>query len=226
MAQSVRQSECALPTEIKSPHNEAMNLKDHPMVIVVPVLVACTGLAWTIGYNMSESRVKLLESQVATQRMASDLQLPQLLTDLREASKQLGMQLESSQRVAALQKQADEAIAHGAALEREISTEKERSGAIQARLAEAESVVKSFYSEREEFKLQEHHTKALLGDQLSVGLLSVYHDHVTVLYDNKEETIKIGAELTAVRQGKSCRLRLNETSTYPSDATFTFLVSK
>lgn len=56
-----------------------MSIRDHPAVVVIPIVVAVAGLFFTIGYNMRGDRIAALETQIKTLELAQGLRLPQLL---------------------------------------------------------------------------------------------------------------------------------------------------
>jgi hypothetical protein len=208
-----------------------MNLKDHPIIVavtlvftVISLVIAAAAAAWKSGIDTSENRVKALEAQINVHELSDKLHLPELLNDLREASKQLGASLESTREIAALRKEVDEAKNREENLNQQFKLLQEEKAQIQSKLQESQKIVKSLYVEVQTFSLKENSTQSLLGYEIAVGLQSVLLGNVIVFFDQKQVTMQAGQELTATRMGKTCILRLD--STHFDSADFTFIVKQ
>ena len=202
-----------------------MSLKDHPTIIVIPVVLAAAGFAWTVGYNTSDNRVKTLEAQIATSDMSNRLKLPQLLADISEASKQLGHGLEASRQVATLQKEIEDTKSREQQLQQRLTSIEQEKIQIESKLRQSEKIVQSIYADVMTFSLENYTTQDLLGYDLAVGVSSIGVGDVTVTFDNKKVTLVPGGEVTATKRGKTCTLRLKSVN-YPKTAEFRFFVTQ
>jgi hypothetical protein len=179
-----------------------MNLKDHPIIVaitlvltVISIIIAAAAAGWKSGFDTSENRVKGLEAQINAHELGDKLHLPELLDDLRAASKQLGVSLESTRQVAVLRKEIEEAKNREENLNQELKSLQAEKSQIESELQEKQKIVKSLYDDVENFSLQESSTQSLLGYELAVGLTSVGMTNAMVTFDNKSATMAPGEEL-------------------------------
>jgi hypothetical protein len=203
-----------------------MNLKDHPSVIVITVVLAAAAFAWKVGYDTCETRVKTLEAQIAARDLSDKLQLPKLLSDISTASKQLGDGLETSRQVAALQMEIEEIKGREQQLKQQLKAAQDEKIQIESKLRQSEKIVQSLYSKVATFSVHEHSAKDLLGYDLAVGVRDVGVRTVNVTFGNQKATLDPGDELTATQRGKTCTLRLQRVNFDQKSADFTFFVKQ
>ena len=164
-----------------------MSLKRTPTIIVLPIFVAVATLTWKMGYDSSENRVKTLEARGGALNIFKDLQLPTLLADLRQASKQLGDGLESSRRVTTLQEELEATRGREQQLKQQLTAVQAEKLQTESKLRKSEEILNSLYPHVASFTLQTNESQDLLGYDLAVGLVSVLSETVEVTFDNREE---------------------------------------
>ena len=144
-----------------------MSLKDHPAVVVIPIVVAVAGLFFTIGYNMRGDRIAALETQVKTLELAQGLKLPQLLASLRSAAEETRNNLATVNELKLAKKSVSE-------LRRTLDTSQQENSRLKKELEAKQKLLASIAVAAESFTLLEGKARNLAGYGVIVGLVDVH----------------------------------------------------
>lgn len=196
-----------------------MSLKDHPAVVVIPIVVAVAGLFFTIGYNMRGDRIAALETQVKTLQLAQELKLPQLLASLRSAAEETRNNLATVNELKLAKKSVSE-------LKRALGTSQQENSRLKGELEAKQKLLASIAVAAESFTLQEGKARNLAGYGVVVGLIDVHpiYKQATVMVNSEKLEMYPGAIKTIESTDKIYRLIVDAVDDDESSASFTLTV--
>lgn len=196
-----------------------MSIRDHPAVVVIPIVVAVAGLFFTIGYNMRGDRIAALETQIKTLELAQGLRLPQLLDSLRSVSEETKVNLETQNELKLAKKSAAE-------LRQSLDASQQERAKLSAELQAKQKLLDSIAVAAESFTLKEGKARSLVGYGVVVGVVEInpVHKQVDVMVNNERLSMYPGAIKTIESAEKTYKLVVDAVDNNELSASFTFTV--
>lgn len=201
------------------------SLKDHPVAYLLTVFGTTAALFFTLGSSFANSKVESLETKIEVLELANDLELRELLPELKGASEELRTNLEILNENMRLREENESLVSQLETLTNERDQLIQDNAAIEAELQAKIAEIESFFISTESFTLEENSSKTFGAYDFTVGLTDIqFNDEVAIIFNNERHTMEAGEALGITFDGKLYQLLLDRFDFVEGSADFTLVV--
>jgi len=192
----------------------------------IAICIAAVVLGWQFGIRIADERLELMQEELKSYRQVEGAQLPQLSSDLRSLSHDLGLQLKEQKAVGELERERERTAALEAQLKLTGEQHERKESSLIAENETLRKQVSQLIPNRNDIAVKRGETGELIKNHVFVGVESVYDGWANVnIGDKSISLMSVGNAEIVSWSGKRYKLTMTRLNYETKTCTFAFLAT-